>query len=71
MKTSVILGNRSLFFNMLSSNEVFLLIDKPTRVIGNLFTTIDHILTKDTFNIIHSCIFLSDINDFSSFYLFI
>ena len=56
---------------MLSSNEVFLLIDKPTRVTGNLFTTIDHILTKDTSNIIHPCIFLSDINDFSSFYVFI
>ena len=38
-------------------------IDKPTRVTGSSSTTIDHILTTDTSNIIYSCIFLSKISD--------
>ena len=65
VNTSDVANNSVQFLNMLSSNEAFSLIDKPTRVTGNSSRTIfvDHILTNDTSNIIPSCIFLSDISD--------
>ena len=60
VNTNDISNNSALFLNMLNSNGVYPLIDKPTRVTGSSSTTQDHILTKDNSNIIYPCIFLSE-----------
>ena len=49
--------------HMLSSNNCYMLIDKPTRVENNSNTIIDHVITNDTSNIIYPAIFTSDITD--------
>ena len=56
-------NNNTLFLIILSSNRVFSHIDKPSNITGSLSTTIDHILTNDTSNIIYYLIFLSKISD--------
>ena len=63
VKTSNISNNSALFLNALNSNGVYSFIDKPTTVTGSSSTTIDHILTNDTSNIIYPSIFLSEISD--------
>ena len=50
VNSSDISNNSALFRNILSSNEIFSLIDKPTCVTSSSSTTIDHILTNDTSN---------------------
>ena len=64
VNSSDISNNSAPFFNMLNSNGVYSLIDKPTHVTGTSSTNIDHILTDDTSNIIYPCIFLSEISDY-------
>ena len=52
-----------MYLNMISSNGIFLPIDKHTRVISNSRSIIDHVITNDISNTIFSCVFLSDISD--------
>ena len=49
--------------HMLSSNNCYTRINKPTRVGNNSNTIIDHVITKDTSNVIYPAIFTSDITD--------
>jgi len=45
------------YTNLLSSNAALQLISKPIRVTNTFKTIIDHIITNNTSNIIHPCIF--------------
>ena len=40
-------NNSTLFLNILNSNGIFSLIDKPTHITGSSSTIIDHILTNN------------------------
>ena len=51
------------YLNMLTSNEAFLLIDKPTRVTNTSGSIIDHIITNDNNNILYPCIIRSGLTD--------
>ena len=51
------------YLNMLTSNEVFLLIDQPTRITNTSSSNIDHIITNDNINILYPCIFRSGLTD--------
>jgi len=51
------------YTNLLASNAALQLINKPTRVTKTSKTIIDHIITNNISNIIHPCIFLSDLSN--------
>ena len=55
--------HKSSFFNTINSNGVYSLINKPTRLSRSSSSTIDHILTNDTSNVILPCIILHDLTD--------
>ena len=60
---SDISNNGALFLNMLNSDGVYSLIDKPLPVTGSSSTTIDYILTNKSSDIIYLCIFLFEFSD--------
>jgi len=48
---------------MLTSNSALRLIDKPTRVTDLSATILDDVITNNISNVVHLCIFLSDLSD--------